>query len=532
MSALNAPAELWASLEAAARTNADAVAVRDADTARTMTYRELFTAAAAQSAALSAAGVTSGDVVAVTARRSPREVIAVLAVLRLGAAYSGIDPDLPRVLAADALDRAGVRVVLGDGPRLAAFAELFGPRRVVRIGDGIGEAGPVAAVSPHAAACVVFTSGALGPVEAVRIDRASITRLAGPGGLLHLGIARVARLSGLAEPAAAVEILAPLLAGGTVEVFPGAPRDPETVARFVAQRRINALWLPAGLLRQIGEFRPDALRSARQAITGGGPVPREAVRRLLRAAPGLCVTTVAGLDEPGGAVVIGHAHHADDVADPPPVADADRVVVHDRVVHRSYVAVVLGTHPLVRDAAVTPAPGGRLLAAVVLAEPAFAVAALREFLAERLPPEAVPELWVAVDAVPRTVTGSVDTERLVDLATAADPVRRLARGRRGPAPAGTGPDRTGEPDAGDPLGAEHAERVVRAAWQKALGHDDFGRDDEFFDVGGTSVHLLEVRAQLRLRLPSARVGIDDLYAHPTIASLSGHIVAAGPDGGR
>ncbi|MEV6923823.1 non-ribosomal peptide synthetase [Dactylosporangium sp. NPDC051485] len=528
---------LWSLLETAAHTHPDAVAVRDTDPARTLTYRALFDAAAAQSAALAAAGVTAGDVVAVTMRRSPREIVAVLAVLRLGAAFTGLDPQTPPLLAAETLERSGVGVVLGDAGRLAAFTDAVRGRLVIPAvvpgPDPIAAAPPPAEPDDSAAAYVICTSGAAGPVEAIPVSRGTLVRLAA---LAHPAAARrVARIGGLAEPFTAAEIFAALLAGGVVEVLPATAGTPDALAAIIEQRGITALWLAPGVFRQTAEFQPAALRGAVQVFTGGVPIAAEVVRRLLREAPQLCVTTVYGLDEPAAELTVSHLHDVAEVTDPRPAEPEQanqehhrsRVVVQDVIVDTEHVADVLRRHPLVRAAAVVSAPGDRLLAGVVLADgdDPHDIGAVRAFAAERLPAGAVPALWVALAEVPRTAGGPVDARRLVDLATATDPVRRLARHR----------DRSAAPTTSVPVAPSRAagiEQIVRSIWQTVLGHADFDAEEEFFDVGGTSLHLLEIRALLRRRIAGVEVRIDDLYAHSTIASLTGHLAAATAKGSR
>jgi acyl carrier protein len=63
-----------------------------------------------------------------------------------------------------------------------------------------------------------------------------------------------------------------------------------------------------------------------------------------------------------------------------------------------------------------------------------------------------------------------------------------------------------------------------------LGLDRVGIYDNFFDLGGHSLALVKLRAQIESRL-GRRVSLPELFTYPTIATLSRHLFdqAAQPD---
>ena len=62
---------------------------------------------------------------------------------------------------------------------------------------------------------------------------------------------------------------------------------------------------------------------------------------------------------------------------------------------------------------------------------------------------------------------------------------------------------------------------MAAIWRALLEQDDFGRDDNFFDVGGQSLLAMRVWSKLREAVPAARdLATVDLFAFPTIAALA------------
>jgi hypothetical protein len=64
------------------------------------------------------------------------------------------------------------------------------------------------------------------------------------------------------------------------------------------------------------------------------------------------------------------------------------------------------------------------------------------------------------------------------------------------------------------------ERTVAGIWATVLGRQDFGIDDNFFDLGGHSLRLARVLALLKPH-SNRSLGIIDLFQHTTIRSLAG-----------
>ncbi|HEX7240343.1 MAG TPA: amino acid adenylation domain-containing protein, partial [Longimicrobiaceae bacterium] len=152
---------------------------------------------------------------------------------------------------------------------------------------------------------------------------------------------------------------------------------------------------------------------------------------------------------------------------------------------------------LVREDA-SGSAGPRLVAYVAPAAGAEVTAAeLRARLHERLPEYMVPETFVVLESVPLTANGKVDRRAL-------------------PAPERSGGGREG----GAPLTA--AERAVAAIWEEVLGVPHIGVGDNFFDLGGHSLLLVQVHSRLQERFPD-RVALVDLFTHRTLGALAAQL---------
>ncbi|MFC4121522.1 non-ribosomal peptide synthetase/type I polyketide synthase [Nonomuraea zeae] len=83
---------------------------------------------------------------------------------------------------------------------------------------------------------------------------------------------------------------------------------------------------------------------------------------------------------------------------------------------------------------------------------------------------------------------------------------------------------SGEEPAAD-LPRHQIAQIVTRAWREALGSDAFGPGDNFFEVGGHSLLVLQVHERLRKRFS---LTVTDLFRYPTIASLTAYLSPEAP----
>lgn len=158
---------VWELFERQVHATPDAVAL-SAGRGERYTYAELHAEAAKLAGELVAHGVGAETVVALMLPRSPRSVIAILAVLAAGGAYLPVDITLPETRIRSILHQARPILAVTEGLLGGALpsVDLDDPETVQRIA-GRPAAAPAVRRHPQHAAYVIFTSGSTGEPKGV-----------------------------------------------------------------------------------------------------------------------------------------------------------------------------------------------------------------------------------------------------------------------------------------------------------------------------------------------------------------------------
>ncbi|RSM40072.1 non-ribosomal peptide synthetase, partial [Actinoplanes sp. ATCC 53533] len=267
-----------------------------------LTYAELWTRAGAVAGALHAAGVRRGDVVAVATRRTAELPVALLGVLRAGAAYLPVDPGYPAARIEFMLEDAAPVCVLVDDPS----ARVLPPHDLptVRVRTARGDA-PVLRVTGDDAASVVYTSGSTGRPKAVVGTHAGLANRLAWAREAWDGAVRVAK-SSMSFIDGTTELLGGLVAGATVVIADEtAASDGAALARLVAESGATQLLAVPSLAAALAETAPDQVRGLQRWITSGEALTADTVAALVAASPGATIVNSYGASENTGDVLAG-----------------------------------------------------------------------------------------------------------------------------------------------------------------------------------------------------------------------------------
>jgi amino acid adenylation domain-containing protein len=164
----------------------------------------------------------------------------------------------------------------------------------------------------------------------------------------------------------------------------------------------------------------------------------------------------------------------------------------------------LAEHSQIREAVVIArdlGAGDKRLVAHLVAnqEPRPVVSELRVFLKDKLPDFMVPSSFIFHDALPLTPNGKIDRGGLSKMEF-VEPKRETPR----LAP------------------RNEIERAIAAIWKEVLKVENVDIDDNFFDLGGHSLLIMQIHRRLREQF-KRDLSLVDLFRHPTISSLARHL---------
>ncbi|WP_379516056.1 amino acid adenylation domain-containing protein [Nonomuraea insulae] len=250
-------------LEAQARRTAHATAVTLGE--EQLSYAELHARANQLARHLVELGAGPDRLVAVALPRSVDTIIALLAVLKAGAAYLPIDPDDPAerltfmlrdtqaLLLVTSL-KTDMSEVVTDTPVLILDADETRARVAAQPDRDLTDADRHGRLDPAHALYVIYTSGSTGRPKGVLVEHRGLvnnlqwmrhTHPVGPDDTLLFR-------TSVRFDSVGLEIWFPLLSGATVCVAPGdVVRDPESLVSYLAANRVTVAQFPPSLLASL-----------------------------------------------------------------------------------------------------------------------------------------------------------------------------------------------------------------------------------------------------------------------------------------
>ncbi|HEX6747845.1 MAG TPA: non-ribosomal peptide synthase/polyketide synthase [Longimicrobium sp.] len=556
-----------------------------------LTYAELNARANRLAHHLAGLGAGPEARVGICVDRSAEMVVAMLAVLKSGAAYLPLDPSYPAGRLAYMLKDSGA-------PLLVTQESLRGllPTDGVRIVSVDEDAAAIAANSADAprtpvdaanAAYVIYTSGSTGEPKGVQVTHGNAVsffagmdeRVGGPAAGTWLAVTRIS------FDIHVLELLWTLARGFRVVVQPepDRARDGESIAEQIRRHSVTHLQCtPSLAAMMIAESGIGALSGLERILLGGEALSPDLAEQITAVLPNGLVNMYGPTE-----TTVWSATHAVEVAETPipigrPIANT-RVYVLDAALRPQPAGVpgelFIGGHGVTRGYLGRPGltaerfvpdafsaePGARLYRTGDRAR--WTAEGVLEYLGRldaqvkvrgfRIEPgeiEAVLRRHPAVVecAVVARAAGAGDTRLVAYVVGAAEAdALRAHAGRSLPdymVPSAFVPldalpltpngklDRKALPaPEGDAYASREyvaprteAERKVAAAWAEVLGVESVGAHDRFFDLGGHSLLLVRVQARLREAFGQP-VPITHLFRYLTVSALAAALDAPAPE---
>jgi len=298
----------------------------------TMTFAELQLRVLGAVTALERLKVRRGSVVGVFMDRSPAMVVALLAVLRTGAAYLPLGTDLPLARLERQLDDVSPALVIADDSRVADLEHVapVAPASVLRERYAGRDEN---AATPDDTAYLIYTSGSTGEPKGVLVEHDAVVNLItwmigefgfGPG-------RRILQKSPLTFDVSVWELFAPLVSGATLVLAePGRQNDPNYLCDVLRQHRITDLPIVPTVLStliRMPEFA--ACRELRHVYSGGEQLTAALVRDF-SAVQTSALHNLYGPTEATVQAVTWTCQPADNEVQPPigrPIANMSAVIV-------------------------------------------------------------------------------------------------------------------------------------------------------------------------------------------------------------
>ena len=295
------PALLREQFEQQAARNGERIAVEHRE--QSMTYAELDRRANRLAHALHSRGVRRGDLVAISIARSPEMVVALLGVLKAGAAYVPLDLTYPPLrleqIARDARPKLWLAEVRDQDRLHAHAAETLFVDADSDLIDAQPETPPPVGVSAEDLAYVIYTSGSTGVPKGVAITHGGLANYVswaaaaydvagGSGTVVH---------SPLGFDLTVTSLLTPLIAGQrAILVEDGFGVEP--LAAVLRQRRdLTLVKLTPSHLDALHYALGDAAIDVRLFVVGGEPLTRSTVAWWRARAPHMRIVNEYGPTE-------------------------------------------------------------------------------------------------------------------------------------------------------------------------------------------------------------------------------------------
>src|SRR3989338_8683023 len=523
------------------------------DEHHTITYEALNAKANQLAHYLIEHGTTTQHLIVLCLPKSISLIIAILGVLKSGAAYVPLDPETPQKRRHYILNETQARLCLQELPKI----------------DEYSKANPRQSIDGESLAYVIYTSGSTGKPKGVMIQHQSVLNLIAHFQTLRpIGIQDTGSLvAPIAFDVSVYEIFSTSLFGASLHILPHA----------LAPLHLSHIYCPPALLTHyLQKLSPK--QSVTRLLTSVEPVEDTLLCNIHLALPNATVVNAYGPTETTiftTSYTVEHSSHLQYTPIGRPIANTKIYILNPQLqplpigcigeiyisgiglatgylnqptltaekfipnpfcdqppyerLYRSgdlgrfwpdgniefigridhqvkirgfriecgEVEMALLEHSAIQQAVVITRINSmkeKFLAAYFVAKTKLNTTDVRVFLQDRLPQYMIPCTFTQLNALPLTITGKVDRQQLPKPApNSAHPVR---------------------------LPQTPTQKILADHWQRLFKHNNLSIDADFFELGGHSLKALEFLSAIPTQPP---LTLRDLVQHPTIEQLARYI---------
>ncbi|MBE9001845.1 amino acid adenylation domain-containing protein [Nostoc sp. LEGE 12447] len=566
--------------EVQAEKTPDAIALIFAN--QELTYRELNNRANQLAHYLQNLGVKPDTFVGICMERSIEMVVGILAIMKADGAYVPLDPTYPKERLAFMLEDAQLSLLLVQ-PHLIDELPTHQAKVITIDADGAAfadysQANPDSSLQLENIAYVIYTSGSTGkPKGAINTHQGLCNRLLWMQDTYQLKECdKVLQKTPFSFDVSVWEFFWPLFTGATLVVAkPGGHQDASYLVELIAQQQITTLhFVPSMLQVFLEEPGLENCYSIKRVICSGEALLLELQQRFFERLNSelhnLYGPTEAAIDVTAWCcqannnerfVPIGRPisniqiYILDKQFQPVPIGISGELYIGGVGLARGYwnrpeltnekfisspfdskkylyktgdlaryradgtieflgridhqvklrgfrielgeIETVIAQHSNVRETVVIA--NENRLSAYVVPTATFSVNELRLFLKEKLPEYMLPSAFIVLEVLPLTPNGKVDRRAL-------------------PAPDNLRPELANRYQAPQ----SEVEKSIARVWKQVLQIEKVGVYDNFFDLGGHSLLVVQVNNKLR-EILHRDLSVVEIFQNPTIKSLAKHL---------
>ncbi|PTB62343.1 amino acid adenylation [Trichoderma citrinoviride] len=262
-----------------ARPDAQAIASRTVN----LTYKELDESSSRLATQISSSGVSPGCIVPILHEKSAVTIVAMLAVLKAGCAFTALDVSHPTQRLLEVIEDTNAPLLLLS-PKQAARFNSYTKVPIIELSQYVfsGSATTIpshaapSAISPRHLMYTIFTSGSTGRPKGVMIEHAAwLTSALAYGADQELGpSSRVLQFASYAFDMSVMEIFTTLIFGGCICV-PAEEDRYGRIQEFVNEMGVDTLMLTPSYAKLLD---PATMPAVKMLITGGEAVPSDLIQ--------------------------------------------------------------------------------------------------------------------------------------------------------------------------------------------------------------------------------------------------------------
>jgi amino acid adenylation domain-containing protein len=549
--------------------------------AQLLSYTELNIRANRLARLLSNQGVAADTTIGIMAERSLEMVIGIIAILKSGGAYLPVDPEYPTARIQYMLEDSQTRILLTQSH---LTGKINFPGKIIELDRSENFSGADSNLknvnTPADLAYVMYTSGSTGNPKGVMVVHHNVVRLVLNTNYISFQKGdRILQTGAPVFDASTFEIWGALLNGLSLYLVKDEViLDAVKLAAELENNQITILWLTAPLFNQLAQHNPAMFATLKALLVGGDVLTPKHINRVREECPGLKIINGYGPTENTtfSACFPIDRYYEDNIPIGKPIANSSAYIVDrnnqlqpigapgelcvggdglaagylnkpdltgERFVTNPFISgekmyrtgdlarwlpdgnieflgrmdyqvkirgyrIELGeietqllSYESVGAATVMvkeETAGNKYLVAYLAVERELESAAIKKWLSQRLPEYMIPRFFIQLKQMPLNVNGKIDRNAL------PEPEESITAATEYRAPRNT------------------IEKDLVEIWEKILGRTKIGVNDNFFDLGGHSLHLIQIQNKLRTVL-NREISIVQLFRYPTVHLMAQHL---------